>query len=262
MRFLMPVILCACPAFAQDQAPSHSAQGELDLTIYADLALVQDVRNVNLPAGTVRHEFADVSTAILPETVSLAGAGIDIVEQNFDFDLLSPAKLMEKAEGREITIIRKDPLTDIAKEERAKVLAVNGGVVMQVGNKIEILRDDEAPTRVIFDGIPSNLRARPTLSVTLDSTQSGSRPLSLSYLSKGLGWQADYVGLFDEQNNTLDLQGWVTLTNKSGTTFRDARLTLVAGEALHMHRQGGRFKSAGLNTFAPNVRSDDENNRG
>ncbi|MEQ1539349.1 MAG: DUF4139 domain-containing protein [Sphingorhabdus sp.] len=257
MRLLLPSLLFISPAFGQADPGTQSAQGQLDLTIYADLALIEDVREVDLPKATVRHEFADVSAAILPETVSLTGAAIEIVEQNFDFDLLSPAKLMQKAEGREITLIRKDPLTDKPIEERAKVLAVNGGVVMQVGSKIEILRDDDSPTRVIFDEIPSNLRARPTLSVTMDSKQNGTRPLTLSYLSKGLGWKADYVGLFDEQKGSLDLQGWVTLTNNSGTTFRDARLTLVAGEVLHMQKDNrdGQFKIAGSNTAS--TRSDD-----
>ena len=153
MRLLLTSLLVIGPAYGQANLATQSTQGQLDLTIYTDLALVEDVRKVDMPKATVRHEFADVSAAILPETVTLTGAAIEIVEQNFDFDLLSPVKLMQKAEGQEITLIRKDPLTDKPTEERAKVLAVNGGVVMQVGSKIEILRDDDTPTRVIFDEI-------------------------------------------------------------------------------------------------------------
>src|SRR5262249_28677927 len=77
---------------------------------------------------------------------------------------------------------------------------------------------------------PPNLRARPTLSVTLGVEHAGSRPVTLSYLSSGFGWHADYVALFDETAGKLDLQGWITLTNNSGTTFEKARTLLVAGK--------------------------------
>ena len=221
----------AAPVLAQN------AQGDVSVTIYSEMALVQDVRTLTLPAGPTRQEFPDVSATIRPETVTLTGDGIEIVEQNFDYDLLSPEKLMQKAEGQTITIVRKDPVTDVAKPQRVKVLAVNGGVVMQVDDKVEVLRDDGTPTRVIFDQIPPSLRARPTLSVTLDSARAGARPLTLSYLSSGLGWKADYVGLFDEAKGTMDLQGWVTLTNTSGTAFNNARLTLAAGDVLKLNQR-------------------------
>ena len=91
---------------------------------------------------------------------------ISIVEQNFDFDLLTPAKLMEKAVGQEVTIVRVNPATGAETREQAQVLATNGGVVLKIGQRIEVLRDDGLPVRVIFDKVPDNLRARPTLSVT------------------------------------------------------------------------------------------------
>ena len=115
--------------------------------------------------------------------------------------------------------------------ERAKVLAVNGGVVLQIGPRIEILRDDGMPVRVIFDKIPPNLRAKPTLSITVDSKSAGTRPATLSYLTNGLGWAADYVSLYDEKAGTIDVQGWVTLTNTSGTNYVNAKTILVAGSA-------------------------------
>jgi hypothetical protein len=219
------------------QTAPASAQGDVSVTIYADMALIEDTRTVAVPAGTSRQEFSDVSATIRPETVTLAGDGVEIVEQNFDFDLLSPEAMMRKAEGQSITLLRTNEATGAQTREQAKVLAVNGGVVMQVGDHIEILRDDGLPVRVLFDKIPPNLRARPTLSVTLDSTKSGARPLTLSYLSSGLGWKADYVGLFDEGKQTMDLQGWVTLTNTSGTPFNNAKLTLAAGDVLKLNQR-------------------------
>src|SRR3546814_350846 len=114
-------------------------------------------------------EFPDVSAQIRPETVSFSAEGASIVEQNFDFDLLSPDKLMEKAVGQTVTIVRTNPASGAETRQQAKVLAVNGGVVLQIGDHIEVLRDDGLPVRVIFDKVPSNLRPRPTLSVTVDS---------------------------------------------------------------------------------------------
>ncbi|MGZ8998546.1 MAG: DUF4139 domain-containing protein, partial [Allosphingosinicella sp.] len=225
-------LVFAVPALAQNEipAPSATSQGEVKVTIYNnDLALVQDTRRLALPAGRSRQEFPDVSAQIRPETVSLTGNGVGIVEQNFDFDLLSPQALIQKAVGETITLVRTNPATGAEVRERALVLAANGGVVLQIGNRIEVLRDDGLPVRVIFDRVPENLRARPTLSVTLESDQGGARPVTLTYLTPGLGWQADYVALFDESAGRMDVQGWITLTNNSGTEYRNADTMLVAG---------------------------------
>ena len=223
-RLLILSTMLAAPALGQ------SSQGTVAVTIYNDnLALVQGVRQLSVPAERSRIEFPDVSGQIRPETVTLSGDGIEIVEQNFDFDLLSPAKLMEKAVGQDVTLVRINPATGAETRERATVLAANGGVVLRIGERIEVLRDDSLPVRVIFDKVPENLHARPTLSVTVQSARAGSRPLALSYLTPGLGWKADYVALFDEKAGRIDVQGWVTLTNTTGTTFQNADTLLVAG---------------------------------
>ena len=229
--------LIAAPLFAQSAiepvlpAPTHTAQGDVAVTIYNDnRALVQDRRELALPGGRSRQEFPDVSAQIRPETVTLTGDGIGIVEQNFDFDLLTPAALMQKAVGESVTLVRTNPATGAETRERARILAANGGVVMQIGERIEVLRDDGLPARVIFDRVPEQLRARPTLSVTLDAAHGGRQPVTLDYLTTGLGWSADYVALFDEPNGKMDVQGWITLTNSSGTPFMNARTLLVAGD--------------------------------
>ncbi len=228
---LLPSIAWAQSAPQSPPGAGGTAQGDLSVTIYTnDLALVQDVRRLDLPSGRTRQAFADVSAAIRPETVGLAAPDATVIEQNFDYDLLSPSSLMQKAVGETITLVRTNPGTGAETRERAKVLAVNGGVVLQVGDKIEVLRDDGLPVRAIFDKVPDSLRARPTLSVSLDSKRAGTRPVTLSYLSGGLGWSADYVALFDEKAGTIDVQGWVTLRNTSGTSFYNAKTLLVAGE--------------------------------
>src|SRR5580692_13065254 len=165
MRVPLLCIAWAIPILA---LPAAGADRALSVTIYNDdLALVQDQRDIDVKGGRQRIEFQDVSAQIRPETVSLTASDISIVEQNFDFDLLTPAKLMEKAVGREITIVRVNPATGVETKEQAQVLATNGGVVLKIGQRIEVLRDDGLPVRVIFDKVPDNLRARPTLSVSI-----------------------------------------------------------------------------------------------
>ena len=207
-----------------------NAQGDVAVTIYQNgQSLVQDSRQMAMPAGRSKQEFPDVSAMIRAETVTLTGPGIGIVEQNFDYDLLTPAKLMEKAVGQTVTLVRTNPATGAESRVQAKVLAANGGVVLQIGNTIEVLRDDGLPVRVIFDKVPPNLRARPTLSVTVES-KGGNVPATLTYLTPGLGWTSDYVTLFDDAKQTIDVQGWVTLTNNTGTDYRNADVLLVAGD--------------------------------
>ena len=221
-------------------APAMAADRTLSVTIYADdLALVQDRRDIEVKGGRQRIEFQDVSAQIRPETASLTAGDISIVEQNFDFDLLTPAKLMEKAVGREVTIVRVNPATGAETREEALVLATNGGVVLKIGQRIEVLRDDGLPVRVIFDKVPENLRARPTLSVTVIGGRAGTRPATLSYLTSGLGWRADYVALYNEADSKIDVQGWVTLTNSSGVTYDNAQTLLVAGSPTQVDG-GGR----------------------
>ena len=232
----------AAPLLAQDAAPApgQTAQGDVAVTIYNnDRALVEDKRTLNIGAGRSRQEFRDVSAQIQPETVTLNGRGLTVVEQNFDFDLLTPSALMQNAVGQTITLIRVNPATGQETRERATVLAANGGVVLQIGDRVEVLRDDGLPARVIFDRVPATLRARPTLSVTVQADGGGPRPVTLTYLTPGLGWAADYVALFDEANGRMDVQGWVTLTNNSGTPYVNASTLLVAGA---VGQAGGRYR--------------------
>ncbi len=246
-------LVALAPALAQDATDPNapSTQGNVSVTVYnGGTSLVQDIRRLNIASGTSRIEFPDVSAQIQPETVSFAADGATIVEQNFDYDLLTPGKLMEKAVGETITLVRTNPATGAETRERAKVLSVNQGVVVQIGSRIEVLRDDGLPVRAIFDKVPDNLRARPTLSITLDSQRAGTRDAAIRYLTGGLGWSADYVALFDEAKGSIDVQGWVTLSNSSGTTYRNADTLLVAGNP-----QGGSGFGGARNGGGRNIRS-------
>lgn len=232
-------LLLAAPAAAQQVEEGPGGPDRVSLTVYnQNIALVEDVRNLNVPAGRSRQEFPGVSASIRPETVGLSGRGLSVVEQNFDYDLLTPGKLMESAVGGDIGIVRTNPGSGAQTTERARVLAANQGVVLQIGDRIEVLRDDGVPTRVIFDRVPANLRPRPTLSVTLDAQGGGRRETTLSYLTTGLQWKADYVARFDEKAGKLDLTGWVTISNSSGATFSNAQTRVVAGD-VNLVNQGG-----------------------
>lgn len=149
-------LLMSSAGMAQEASPlAPSAQGDVAVTIYSGgTALIQDVRRLTLPSGVSRQDFPDVATRIRPETVRLSAAGTEIVEQNFDYDLLSPVALMEKAVGQTVTLVRTNPATGAETREQAKVLAANDGVVVQIGDRIEVLREDGLPVRVIFRGSP------------------------------------------------------------------------------------------------------------
>ncbi len=214
------------------ERPSTLAdQQSIAVTIYNEnLALVKDQRRLSLAAGLNRLALREVSARMRPETAllrSLSHPGtLTLREQNFDFDLLTPAKLLEKYVGREVRIVRTHPMTGAESVETATVLAANGGVVMRIGDRIET----GLPGRIVYDGVPANLRDRPTLVSELDAARAGAQTVELSYLTGGLAWKADYVAELNAADTALDLNGWVTLTNTSGTAYPNAKLQLVAGD--------------------------------
>jgi hypothetical protein len=216
-------------ALADETNVTLDAQTAIAVTIYnQDLALVRDQRTIPLVKGENDLAFIDVSGQIRPQTALLkSSAGpLDVLEQNFDFDLLTPQKLLEKSVGSTVRVIRIDPDTGDEIVQEAKVLSVADGVVLQIGDRIET----SVPGRIVFSEVPPNLRSRPTLITKLTSQTAGNVPVELAYLTGGLGWSADYVAELSPDETTIELKGWVTLTNTSGTTYRNAKLQLVAGE--------------------------------
>lgn len=229
MRIAWFLVAASMAAVAAE--PAAVSDRELRLTIYNnDLALVEHLRPLSVAKGRQRLEFPGVSARIIPQTVSFGSAQLTLLEQNFDYDLLTPAKLMQKAVGSKVRITRTNPATGAETTEVAEVLSVTEGIVLRIGERIEVLRDDGLPARVVFDRIPDNLRARPTLSVLVDAREAVNENVRLAYLTRGLSWTADYVAVFDEGRGETDLQGWITLRNSSGTSYPDARVQLVAGD--------------------------------
>lgn len=228
---LLVVNLSAGPAQAQEQRSTLADQQEVAVTIYNDnLALVKDVRKVPLKAGASALAFRDVSARMRAETAlmrSLSSPGaLRVQEQNFDFDLLTPQKMLEKYVGKQVKVVRTHPTTGAETVETATVLSANNGVVLQIGQRIET----GVPGRLVFDDVPPNLRDRPTLVMNLQNTGPAQQDVELSYLTGGLSWKADYVVELNAAEDALDVSGWVTLTNTSGATYRNARLQLVAGD--------------------------------
>ncbi|MEO8419404.1 MAG: DUF4139 domain-containing protein [Methylophilaceae bacterium] len=226
-------------AVASDEVCSTlQDQQNVAVTIYNDnLALVKDQRNIKLKSGLNSLALRDVSAQIRPETAllrSLTSVGsLLVLEQNFDFDLLTPQKLLEKYVGKIVGIIRMNPVSGMETTEQAQVLAANNGVVLKIGDHIET----GIPGRMVYSDVPANLRDRPTLVVQLQNKGATEQHVELSYLTGGLGWKADYVAELNANEDKLDLSGWVTLTNTSGTSYRNARLQLVAGDVNRVHAQ-------------------------
>lgn len=227
---LAAAIVSAVPAaHAEERVSTAADRKSLAVTIYNDdLALVKDARSARLEKGVNRIAWRDVAALIKPETAllrSVSGEAVSLIEQNFNFDLLSPQKLLEKHVGRSVTVIRRNPMTNEETREKAVVLATNQGAVLKYADRIETGHSGA----LAFDSVPPDLRDRPTLSVTLAANQAAGRELELSYLTGGLSWKADYVAELAAAGNKLDLNGWVTLTNSSGAAYEDATLQLVAG---------------------------------
>ncbi|MDZ4253594.1 MAG: DUF4139 domain-containing protein [Sulfuritalea sp.] len=227
-------------AEAPREVSSGAAQREaVAVTVYNDdLALVKERRRVELPAGLTRLSLRDVAAQMRPETALLravSGPPLGLIEQNFDFDLLTPQKLLEKYVGREVTVIRSHPTSGEERRETATVLAAGQGTVLRFADRIET----GVPGRLAFDSVPANLRDRPTLSVLLDAA-GGKQAVELSYLTGGLSWKADYVANLSTDGKSLDLNAWVTLINRSGAGFDDATLQLVAGTVNRVRQTDSR----------------------
>jgi hypothetical protein len=225
----------AAPAAAGGQsATSLDDQIELSVTVYnSDIALVRDVRNLQLPPGTFDLRFMDIAASINPATVHFRSLTepqrVRVLEQNYEYDLLEPDKLLRKYVGRDVTLVRsvQDAGSTRQQEVRARLLSFNEAPVWQIGDEIVTgLHADH----IRFPQLPDNLYSRPTLIWSLDNGGATRHRVEASYLAGKLSWNADYVLTVSRDDKSADLDGWVTLANASGTAFRNARVQLVAGD--------------------------------
>ncbi|MFO7652879.1 MAG: DUF4139 domain-containing protein [Candidatus Krumholzibacteriia bacterium] len=219
-----PAAAAAVPA----SEPVISTAGDrqtIDVTVYnQDIGLVRELRTLRLPAGEFQLEFRDVPEQIQPTTLLVESEGrtaLEILEQNYEYDLMSREKILEKYVGREIAWIQED-----GERITGTLLGIAQGPVYRVGGEILF----EVPGRMALPELPRELRARPTLVWRSRTDRAGEARVEASYLTGGMSWSADYVLQLDPDGREADLQAWVSLDNRSGATYRDARLLLVAGD--------------------------------
>jgi hypothetical protein len=205
------------------------ARDAVSITVYnQNFGLVREIRTLDLTSGLVSLEYRDVASGIQPETVHirpLGGRPLQVLEQNYQYDLLDPQKLLEKYVGRTVNVYRPNPRTGLDEAVAAEVLSVNGGPILRIDGEITF----NYPGRFGFPEVPDNLMAEPTLLWRLNAP-GGRQQVEVSYLTNSLNWKSDYVMVLDEDDSSGSLTGWVTLTNQSGTAYENARLQLVAGD--------------------------------
>jgi hypothetical protein len=226
--------LQAAPAAAAQGATTLDDQVDLSVTVYnSDIALVRDVRNLDLPRGTFNLNFMDIAATVNPATVLFRSLSepsrVSVLEQNYEFDLLEPDKLLRKYVGRDVTLVRSRQVDGTTEEEEvtAHLLSYNNQPVWRIGK--EIVTGMHAD-HIRFPELPDTLYSRPTLIWTLDNTGGARHRVEAKYLAGKLSWNADYVLTVARDDKAGDIDGWVTLTNGSGTAFRNAKLQLVAGD--------------------------------
>jgi hypothetical protein len=226
-------------AKAEAAATTQKDQTDLAVTVYnSNVALVRDVRQIRLPSGVFPLRFEDVAASINPATVHFRSltdpAKLSVVEQNYEYDLLDPQKLLQKYVGREVTLLQPELAAGSTKwvETKALLLADNNGPVWKIGDEIVTGMTAQSYR---FPDLPANLYSRPTLVWTLENRAApGQRDeaqrVEASYLTSNVNWSADYVLTVARDEKTADLDGWVTLVNNSGAAYQNARLQLVAGQ--------------------------------
>ena len=223
-------------------------QVDLNVTVYnSDIALVRDVRTLELPRGTFDLSFMDIAATVNPASVHFRSLSepsrVSVLEQNYEYDLLEPEKLLRKYVGRDVTLVRTRQVNGTTQEEEvtARLLSYNNQPVWRInGEVVTGLHADH----IRFPELPDTLFTRPTLIWTLDNGGAGRHRVEASYLAGKLSWNADYVLTVGRDDKAGDIDGWVTLTNGSGTAFRNAKLQLVAGELNRVRETFNRLMAA------------------
>jgi hypothetical protein len=231
-------------AATADQTTTLNDQTDLAVTVYnSNIALVRDVRQLQLPSGGFRLKFMDIAATVNPATVHFRSLTdpekLGVIEQNYEYDLLEPAKLLNKYVGKEVTLVRTymDNNTTKHEEIKAILLANNNGPVWRIGNEIVT---GLASDGYRFAEVPANLYDRPTLLMSLENSGVRKQSIEASYLANNLSWNADYVLTVGRDDKAADLDGWVTLVNNSGTAFHNAKLQLVAGDLNRLPQASAR----------------------
>ncbi len=228
---LLQLLVFASMTFGAPLSSTLNDQQDVAVTIYnSNLGLVKDTRIVDLKPGMLEMKFMDVAGKIDPTSVHIKsltdGKSLSVLEQNYEYDLLSPQKLLEKFIGKKVQLATVNPETKKEEIIDATLLSTQNGNIFQIGDQISIGH----PGRILLPKIPENLIPQPTLVWTLENRLNKPQKVEASYLTGGINWKADYVAALNQSDTLASLTGWVTLDNKSGATYRNALLKLVAGD--------------------------------
>ncbi len=227
------LVLAPCTVCAADPVSKSTADDQvgMEVTVYNNnLGLIKDTRKVSLPKGRGELQFMDVASSIMPVTVQAKSLNkpdaFSILEQNYEYDLINRNKLLDKYVGKHVKLVNVNQFKDRINVVDATLLSNNQGQIYMIDGEIHLGH----PGYPVLPKLPENLIAKPTLTWLYDNTMDKPLQLEVSYLTQNLNWKADYVVLVNADDTAADVSGWVTLDNKSGAAYRDARLKLVAGQ--------------------------------
>ena len=247
------ILATVLPSAAQPlRSTTAGDRTSVDLTIYnQNLSLIREERTLTLPKGLSRAVLPQIPTTIDGTSLhflSLTDPGaVRVLEQNYQYDLVHQSKLLERYLGKEIEFVRVNPETNKEYTVTGRLLSTGysgqelmSGMVAEINGKIEV----NPSGRLVLPSLPDGLIIRPQLEWLVSNTREGAHRAEISYLAGGLTWSSDYVALLNAEDTKVDLTGWVTLTNNSGTSFLNAGLKLVAGDVNVVQEQLGGIMRA------------------
>ncbi len=242
----LAALLLAAPVHAADKVVVSDVVSDVAVTIYRDpyrdqgqmnagwpggYALITETRTISVPQGESVIRFENVAEGLLPETAIVSGLPSGVREKNRDARLISPAGLVDAYLKRRVLIRRTDPATGKVRDESAIIQSgPDGGVILRTAGGIEALRCSGLPERMVYDGVPETLSAKPTLSILTRSKSAVTATIQLTYMAQGFDWSANYVGNVAADGKKMGLFAWLTVANGGQQSFPNARLQVIAGK--------------------------------
>ena len=223
----LSVLLYCVQAMAGQVVIPTSQQKDLNITIYNEnVALINDVRETSLKEGFNQISYENISAQIIPESALLKGSGLTVIEQNFNYDLITSQSLLQKSVGQDVILQTIHPQTGEPIQKEGRLIAFNEQPIVEANGEIYT----HFAGNVLLKAMPKGLISKPSLSMNLQSVKTGNQSIDLTYLTRGLSWQANYVAEINDTEDKMNLNGFITLANQSGTTFDNASIQLVAGD--------------------------------
>jgi hypothetical protein len=257
--FLAVICTAACStAFAR---PQKEPQQGVGLTVYNDnFAVVRESRQMSFEKGLNTVKFTDVASAIDPTSVNFrclsAPGAVSILEQNYEYDLVNQASLLKRYIGKNVTVNLKGSGADTGREISGRLLTAMGNnlILKSQTNSIEILNDDSVEN-ISLKELPDDLVTKPTLVWLADVRKKGDQLCQVTYTTGQINWHADYSAVLNADETKIDFTGWVTIDNKSGATYRDSTIKLIAGDVRRITEpepvRRGRMLALGMEAGAP-----------